>query len=203
MANNTISGTETEDNDYSAFDEVSSSPDDQSDLTVANTEAESAPLEAVTDKSPPFTPRVTLLPQTQPASPGSEAEAIEENGESATVEPDEEATRTTESPSETAPSGSEAVPDGIRGAQVEPGTEEPSQGIGEAEETRRPAEELSDSDRQQIVDRVRRGLTIAIDKFRPVCDALGVPIEEGDRNYHAAVVPTENGSVARFNGKQE
>jgi hypothetical protein len=80
MANNTISGTETEDNDYSAFDEVSSSPDDQSDLTVANTEAESAPLEAVTDKSPPFTPRVTLLPQTQPASPGSEAEAIEENG---------------------------------------------------------------------------------------------------------------------------
>ena len=45
------------------------------------------------------------------------------------------------------------MPGGIRGAQVEPGTEEPSQGIGEAKETRRPAEELSDSDRQQIVDR--------------------------------------------------
>lgn len=137
--------------------------------------AEEGPL-PVTDKGPPFTPRVTLLPRTQPASPGSEAEAIEENGESATVEPDEEATRITESPSETAPSGSEAVPGGIRGAQVEPGTEEPSQGIGEAEETRRPAEELSDSDRQQIVDRVRRGLARAINKFRPLFDALGVPV---------------------------
>ena len=152
----------------------------------------------VTDKNPPFTPRVTPLPQTQSVSPGSEAEAIEENGESASVEPDEEASRTTEPTTETAPSGSEAVPGGIRGAQVEPGTEEPSQGIGEAEETRRPAEELSDSDRQQIVDRVRRGLSVAIEKFRPLFDGLGVPIKEDDATHHAAIVPTENGSVARF-----
>ena len=91
------------------------------------------------------------------------------------------------------------MPGGIRGAQVEPGTEEPSQGIGEAEKTRRPAEELSDSDRQQIVDRFRRGLSVAINKFRPLFDALGVPIQENEATHGAAIVPTENGGVARFN----
>jgi hypothetical protein len=34
------------------------------------------------NKNPPFTPRVTPLPQTQSVSPGFETEAIEENGES-------------------------------------------------------------------------------------------------------------------------
>ena len=100
------------------------------------------------------------------------------------TEPNEEARRTTEPTPEAAPGGSQADQGGIS-----PLVEAPK-----AEEARRPVADLSPAERTQIVDRVRRGLAIAIDKFRPVYEALGVPIEENSTE-HASIIPTNNGSI--------
>jgi hypothetical protein len=131
-----------------------------------------------------------------PVERGAKVAPVEENGEETTVRPNEEARGTTEPTPEATPSGGEAEPGGIppmeehQDGETPPGTAQ--------EEPRRPAEELSDSDRQQIVNRVRSGLETALNKFRPLFNALGVPVTE-DSRYGALVTPTENGSVAGFN----
>jgi hypothetical protein len=99
--------------------------------------------------------------------------AVEDNGEAATVPENEsqEASRTAEPTQEAGPSGGETEPGGVPAFQ--PGTDEADKGTRPQEETRRPAEQLSDADRQQIVGRVGSALAVAIDKFRPLFDAPG------------------------------